>query len=73
MSAVMGDAFPEINKQQKHIQNVIKAEETSFGLTLDRGLEIFEKMAATAETISAKKLSGYNTFKLYDTYGFPLI
>jgi len=55
LSEVMGDAFPEINKQQKHVQNVIKAEETSFGLTLDRGLEIFEKMAATAETISAKK------------------
>ena len=72
LSEVMGDAFPEINKQQKHVQNVIKAEETSFGLTLDRGLEIFEKMAATAETISAKKISGENAFKLYDTYGFPV-
>ena len=72
LSEVMGDAFPEINKQQKHVQNVIKAEETSFGLTLDRGLEIFEKMAVSAETISAKKISGENAFKLYDTYGFPI-
>ena len=72
LAEVMGDAFPEIQRQQKHVQNVIKAEETSFGLTLDRGLEIFEKMAAAAETISAKKLSGEDAFKLYDTYGFPL-
>jgi len=72
LAEVMGDAFPEINKQQKHVQNVIQAEETSFGLTLDRGLEIFEKMVSTPETKAAKVLSGEDTFKLYDTYGFPL-
>ena len=72
LAEVMGDAFPEISKQQKHVQNVIKAEETSFGLTLDRGLEIFEKMVSTPETKTAKKLSGEDAFKLYDTYGFPL-
>ena len=71
LSKVMGEAFPEIKKQQIHVQNVIKAEETSFGLTLDRGLEIFEKMAATTETTNSKKLSGEDAFKLYDTYGFP--
>ncbi len=72
LSEVMGDAFPEINKQQKHVQNVIQAEETSFGLTLDRGLEIFEKMVSTPETKKAKVLSGEDAFKLYDTYGFPV-
>ena len=69
---VMGDAFPEIKKQQKHVQNVIQAEETSFGLTLDRGLEIFEKMILNPETKKAKILSGEDAFKLYDTYGFPV-
>ena len=72
LAEVMGDAFPEINKQQKHVQNVIQAEETSFGLTLDRGLEIFEKMVSTPETKKAKVLSGEDAFKLYDTYGFPV-
>jgi alanyl-tRNA synthetase len=72
LAEVMGDAFPEIKKQQKHVQNVIQAEETSFGLTLDRGLEIFEKMVSTPETKAAKVLSGEDTFKLYDTYGFPI-
>ena len=72
LANVMGNAFPEIQKQQKHVQNVIQAEETSFGLTLDRGLEIFEKMAATSKTKSTKMLSGEDAFKLYDTYGFPV-
>ena len=72
LAEVMGDAFPEINKQQKHVQNVIQAEETSFGSTLDRGLEIFQKMIASSETKSSKIISGEDAFKLYDTYGFPV-
>ena len=68
----MGDAFPEINKQQKHIQNVIQAEEANFGSTLDRGLEIFQKMISSSETKSLNIISGENAFKLYDTYGFPV-
>ena len=72
LAEVMGDAFPEINKQQKHVQNVIQAEETSFGSTLDRGLEIFQKMLSSSETKSSKIVSGEDAFKLYDTYGFPV-
>ena len=72
LSEVMGDAFPEIQKQQKHVQNIIQAEEDSFGLTLDRGLQIFEKMIATSKIKSNKILSGEDVFKLYDTYGFPI-
>ena len=72
LAEVMGDAFPEIRKQQAHISKVIEAEEASFGNTLDRGLEIFEQMVAQPKTISQKKLSGEDAFKLYDTYGFPV-
>ncbi len=69
---VMGNAFPEIKKNKDHVENVIKAEETSFGVTLDRGLEIFEKMISNHQTKTNKILSGEDTFKLYDTFGFPL-
>ncbi|MBC8257966.1 MAG: alanine--tRNA ligase [SAR324 cluster bacterium] len=72
LAEVMGDAFPEIQKQQKHVQNVIQSEEKSFGLTLDRGLEIFENMISAPETQAAKLLAGADVFKLYDTYGFPV-
>jgi alanyl-tRNA synthetase len=72
LAGVMGDAFPEIRQQQAHISRVIESEEASFGNTLDRGLEIFEQMLAQPATISHKKLSGEDAFKLYDTYGFPV-
>ena len=72
LAEIMGDAFPEIRQQQAHISRVIESEEASFGNTLDRGLEIFEQMVAQPATISQKKLSGEDAFKLYDTYGFPV-
>jgi alanyl-tRNA synthetase len=62
----MGEAFPELRKQQKIIGRVLRAEETAFEKTLDRGLQLFEKEAADGF------LSGEEAFALYDTYGFPL-
>ena len=50
LSEVMGEAFPELPAQQKHIEKVIESEESSFGQTLDRGLEIFEQMASSSGT-----------------------
>ena len=72
LGEVMGAAFPEIVQQQRHVMGVIEAEETSFGQTLDRGLEIFAQMVAKPETTSDQQLSGADAFKLYDTYGFPV-
>lgn len=68
----MGQAFEELNQRKDFVSRVIESEETSFGRTLDRGLEIFA-MAAEKSAASAKKtISGDDAFKLYDTYGFPL-
>ncbi|MBC8213251.1 MAG: alanine--tRNA ligase [Candidatus Marinimicrobia bacterium] len=66
---VMGDAFSELAEKQSHIEKVIKAEETSFGSTLDKGIEIFEKISQGMKT--GESISGEDAFKLYDTYGFP--
>ncbi|MBD3223986.1 MAG: alanine--tRNA ligase [Caldithrix sp.] len=68
---VMGDAFPEIRERQDHIEAVIKSEEEHFNRTLDRGLEIFDKI--TNELKNERKIvfPGTEVFKLYDTYGFP--
>jgi alanyl-tRNA synthetase len=66
----MGDAFPELKEKQIHIEKVIKAEEQSFSETLDRGLEIFEKLSGNLK--KGDTISGDDAFKLYDTFGFPL-
>ncbi|MFQ5650338.1 MAG: alanine--tRNA ligase [bacterium] len=68
----MGEAFPEIRQKQAFVSQVIKAEEESFNATLDRGLEIFEKISAQIEKEGEKRIPGAEAFRLYDTYGFPL-
>ena len=70
LAKIMGSAFPEIIEKQAHIEKVIAAEETSFGETLDRGLDIFEKI--TNDLKPGDIIPGQEAFRLYDTFGFPL-
>ncbi|MFA6110926.1 MAG: alanine--tRNA ligase [Candidatus Latescibacterota bacterium] len=62
----LGHVFPEVAQKQAHAALVIRAEEESFGRTLDRGLEIFERFSQGGQ------INGRQAFQLYDTYGFPL-
>jgi alanyl-tRNA synthetase len=66
----MGHVFPEVVEKQDHIRKVLKAEEESFNLTLDRGLEIFTSVLERSG--ASATFPGDEAFKLYDTYGFPL-
>ena len=68
----MGYIFPEIVERQEHIERVIRAEEEAFGRTLDRGLEVFEEVAAGLSKDNGSQFPGDEAFKLYDTFGFPL-
>jgi len=67
----MSDIFPEIKTNQTNIEKIIKAEEESFGATLDRGIELFEEVASKVITENKKIIPGEEVFKLYDTFGFP--
>ena len=66
---IMGETFPEIIEKKSHIEKVIKAEESAFSDTLDRGLNHFEKLVLS---LSNNVISGEEAFRLYDTFGFPL-
>lgn len=68
----LGDAFPEILQRTDYVSTVIESEETSFGRTLDRGLEIFNDAAEKALKSKNKTITGDDAFQLYDTYGFPI-
>ncbi|OPX21509.1 MAG: hypothetical protein B1H04_06510, partial [Planctomycetales bacterium 4484_123] len=52
----------------EQVARTIQAEETSFNRTLDRGLELFERVAAGAKG----QIAGEVAFELYATYGFPI-
>jgi alanyl-tRNA synthetase len=43
----LGDVFPELKTQRVMVERAIRAEEESFGKTLDRGLKIFVEVAET--------------------------
>jgi alanyl-tRNA synthetase len=69
---VLGDTFPELSERFDHISNVIRSEEEHFNRTLDRGLEIFDKIKSDLQETGGDSISGNDVFKLYDTYGFPV-
>jgi alanyl-tRNA synthetase len=68
----MGDAYPEIKKAAAKTAEVITQEESRFGETLDRGLELIDTELARIKKSGGHTLPGELAFKLYDTYGFPL-
>jgi alanyl-tRNA synthetase len=64
----MGEAYPELIKQQATIEMLLKREDEQFLKTLEKGLKILDQ---AVDELSDKELSGDVVFKLYDTYGFP--
>lgn len=72
LADLMGDTFPELRERKEHIERIIKSEEESFGETIDRGLELFEQLTDKMKKSSSKQISGEDSFKLYDTFGFPI-
>ena len=73
VAEVLGPAFPELAQRAKHVQLVVRAEEDSFGATLERGLGLFADLVTRTEKRQpgALVLSGSEAFELYATYGFP--
>ncbi|MFT4929541.1 MAG: alanyl-tRNA synthetase [Phenylobacterium sp.] len=65
----MGEAYPELGKQQAIIEKVLRIEEEQFAKTLDRGLAILDE---GLNDLKDKVIPGDFAFKLYDTYGFPV-
>jgi len=64
----MGEAYPELVKQQATIETLLQKEEQQFLKTLDNGLKILDQ---EIQSIQNNELPGELVFKLYDTYGFP--
>ncbi len=69
---VLGDSYPISRERMDHVSAIIQAEEEHFNRTLDRGLEIFEKIKSDLMVQKQKVIPGKDVFKLYDTYGFPV-
>lgn len=69
LAEVMGDAYPELHKNQAHIEKVLLQEEEQFEKTLDKGIAVLEDALSK---LSGSEIPGKVVFTLYDTYGFPV-
>ncbi len=77
----MANIYPELRQRQDFVYQIIEAEESKFRETLNTGLEMLDKIIlldrvsgiiGVAAGEDKKIILGEDTFKLYDTYGFPL-
>ena len=65
----MGEAYPELRRQQQHVARVLLQEEEQFARTLTLGMDVFEQEVAA---LDGRVIPGDVVFRLYDTYGFPV-
>ena len=70
LAAEMGEAYPELRRDQERITGVLRQEEERFFQTIENGMQILE--TALAGLGKGQPLDGETAFKLHDTYGFPL-
>ena len=65
-------AYPELEEKREYIKKIIKIEEERFAATIDKGLAILGDYIEELKKEGKTVLDGEKTFKLYDTYGFPI-
>ena len=66
---VMGEAYPELKKNSGEVAVYILDEEKLFFNTLEDGERRLKEIMSDDND---KVISGYDAFRLYDTYGFPI-
>ncbi|WP_343643026.1 alanine--tRNA ligase, partial [Roseateles sp.] len=64
----MGEAYPELRRDEARVTEVLKQEEERFFKTIATGMELLESALAGGAT----QVDGETAFKLHDTYGFPV-
>src|ERR671919_335970 len=68
---VMGDAYPELKREWATIERWARAEEESFGRTLEHGERMLADLVERARDEQTSWVSAEDAFKLHDTCGFP--
>ncbi len=68
------DLSDDILPNRSKVVDILIKEETAFRRTINKGLQEMQKMATKSTADNTKEtpiLTGYDLFKLQDTYGFP--
>ncbi len=64
----MGNAYPELARQQEQAERLLRLEEERFAETLEQGMKVLEQ---AINDLDGREIPGETVFKLYDTFGFP--
>lgn len=72
LTQVMGQDYPELQKSQSYIEEILTLEEESFLKTLKRGGNLLQVVVQKAKDRTNRYIVGEEAFKLKDTYGLPL-
>ena len=67
-----GKAYPELVEKKDMILKVLTTEEERFYATLDTGMAMLTSKLEELKAHGESVLSGVDSFKMYDTYGFPV-
>jgi len=68
----MRSPYPELERNQNQISQMVRMEEEQFEETLNRGGAFLEEIVETVKKKGNREIGGEAVFKLYDTYGFPV-
>ncbi|MDR2367781.1 MAG: alanine--tRNA ligase [Deltaproteobacteria bacterium] len=68
----LGHAFPDLVDNAVYIAKVVSGEEERFIETLGSGLSLLTEAIEGLKKAKGTTIPGSLTFKLYDTYGFPV-
>lgn len=65
-------AYPMLTEKLDYICKIAGLEEERFSRTVESGMNLLENLMSAAEENGTNIISGADTFKLSDTYGFPI-
>ena len=65
---IMGDSYKDVVESKGFVKTLVLQEEELFYKTLEQGERRLYQLISESK---GKTISGYDAFKLYDTYGFP--
>src|SRR6202011_842052 len=69
VTELMGAEYPELREQHESVQKWLRAEQESFGRTLEQGTKLLDELIARAREEGDEGIAAEDAFMLHDTFG----
>ncbi len=68
----LSPGYPELTQNVARIQQTLRTEEQTFERTLERGMQMLDRLIQDANDNCTRLIAGSDAFMLHDTFGFPI-